>query len=239
MNPASRAELALHNEGRRLYAAGQYTQASQVFRSAALQAELDGSPDQAAMNWNNAGGAALARLNFRAALPSFLKARQIAEASRLHVPFLSTMNNLASLYLEMGAPEATVRVAREALSTAGVEKSEDDSTGATSKLTYQLATALARLHRFDEAAPIYRRAIDEIAARSDLEVTARVLGNFGSDCLDAGRLDEADAALSEALRLVRLHRINAAANILRVLAKLRARQGDQRSAAALFNAAIQ
>jgi tetratricopeptide (TPR) repeat protein len=237
--PASPAELALSSEGRRLYMAGQYSRASFVFRSAALRAERDGSPYQAAMDWNNAGGAALARLDFRAALPWFLKARQIAEASRLRAPLLVTMNNLASLYLEMGDPDATMRVAKEALSaTAAGKEPDDDKNGASSKLRYQLATALARLRRFDEAEPIYRQAIQEIAERNDFEATARVLGNFGSDCLEAGRLDEAEDALSEALRLVRLHGLNASANILRGLAKLKMRQGDLRSAAALFDAAV-
>ncbi len=44
--------------------------------------------------------------------------------------------------------------------------------------------------------------------------------------------------MSEALLLVRLHRLNASANILRALAKLKKRQGDPRSAAALFDAAV-
>jgi len=222
-----------------LYAAGEYTQARLVFRSTALRAERDGSPSQAAMNWNNAGGAALARLDFRDALPDFLKAKQIAEASRLRVPLMVTMNNLAGLYLEMGDPEAAMRAAEEGLASSIGNKTGDDNTGTSSRLSYQLATALARLHRFDEAEPIYRRAIEEMAEQTDFEATARVLGNFGSDCLEAGRLDEAEDALSEALRLVRLHRLNASANILRALAKLKARQGDRRSAAALFDAAVQ
>jgi CHAT domain-containing protein len=238
-NPASPAELALFHEGRRLATAGEYSRATAVFRSAALRAEREGSPYYAAWSWNNAGGAALARLDFRAALPWFLKARQIAEASRQRLPYLVTMNNLASLYLEMGDPEAAMRVAKEALSTRRAEEPGDQDTGAWSKLNYQLATALARLHRFDEAEPIYRRAVNELAARDDLDSTARMLGNFGSDCLEAGRLDEAEDALSEALRLVRLHRLNASANILRALAKLKTRQGDRRSAAALFDAAVQ
>jgi CHAT domain-containing protein/tetratricopeptide (TPR) repeat protein len=190
------------------------------------------------MNWNNAGGAALARLDFRDALPDFLKARQIAEASRLRVPLMVTMNNLAGLYLQMGDPEATMRVAGEGLSTTIKSHAGDDSTHAGSRLSYLLATALARLHRFAEAEPIYRQAIKEIAEENDIEATARVLGNFGSACLEAGRLDQAEDALSEALLLVRLRRLDAS-DILRELARLRALQGDPRSAAALFDAAVQ
>jgi tetratricopeptide (TPR) repeat protein len=234
INSASSAEIALYNEGRQLYVAGEYAQASAVFRSAALRAERDGSPYQAAMNWNNAGGAALARLDFRHALPDFLKAKQTAETSESRVPLLFTMNNLAGLYLQMGDPESAMRVAKEALRDARA----DDDTGIVSKLRYQHAIALARLHRFDEADPIYRQAIGEIAERDDFDATARVLGSFGSDCLEENRLDDAENALSQALLLVRLHHLNASANILRALAKLKARQGDLRSATALFDAAI-
>ena len=233
-NPASAAELALYKRGSQLYVAGEYRQASLTFRTAASQAEHDGSPQQAARNWNNAGGAALARLDFREALPDFLKARQIAEASGLRAALRVTLNNLAGLYLQMGDAEASARVAREALAGAG----HQDDAPTSSRLRFQLATALARLHRFAEAAPVYRQAIDEILNRDEFDTAARILGNFGSDCLDAGHLEEAESVLSEALLLVRLHHLDASANILRALAKLKSRQGDIRSAAALFNAAI-
>lgn len=249
VNSASQAQGALFNEGFRLYRAGEYTRASEVFRSVALLAERDGLPYQAATNWNNAGGAELARLDFRDALPDFLKARRTAEAARLRRPLLIAMNNLAALYLQMGDPDATLRVAidglsnKDGLSNADAANAEDAEGSApddaSSGLRFQMATALARLNRFDEAAPLFRRAIHEIAEQGNLVVTAQVLGNFGSACLEAGHLDEAEDALSEALLLVRLHRLNASANILRALAKLKKRQGDPRSAAALFDAAVQ
>ena len=240
-NPASAEEVALYNEGRRLYVAGDYTRAGQLFRSAALRAEIDGSPRQAAMNWNNAGVAALDRLDFRNALPNFLKAKWMAEAAGLRQPLAITLNNLAGLYLQMGDPDATMRIAKEGLSGAFANNSVGEGaeeTGTSSRLRYQLAIALARLHRFDEAAPIYRRAIDEMAGQDDFDTTARVLGSFGSDCLEAGRLEEAENALSEAHRLVWLHHLGASANILSGLARLKALQGDPRSAAALFEAAV-
>jgi CHAT domain-containing protein len=239
----SPAAEALSREGILLYKAGRFTAAGRAFQEAAARAEREGSPHNAAMNWSNAGGAELAHLNFRAALPFFLKARTISESSRLAVPYFVATNNLASLYLEMGDPESAVRVAREALGSANlhelsIEDRADHNLGAVPKLEYQLATGLARLHRFHEAEPVYRQAIDGITALGDLQETAHVLGNFGSDCLEAGQLDEADTALREALRLIRMHDLNDAANILRPLAKLRARQGDTLAAAALFDAAI-
>lgn len=236
---SSRNERALFEEGRRLYQAGEFARASGAFRSAALQAEQDRSPGRAAMNWSNAGGAELAHLNYRTALPFFLKAREIARIAGLPAPMLAASNNLASLYLEMGDPNAALRIASDSLRAASAETGFDDRLGAVPRLRFQLATALARLGRFDEAEPVYRQAIEAISAGDDLESTARVLSDFGIDCLDNGRLDEADAALSEALYLIRLHRLHSAGNALHGLAKLRARQGDTRSAAALFDAAIE
>jgi len=225
----------LYQRGRQLYLAGEYRQASSTFRAAATQAERDGSPQQAAMNWNNAGGASLARLGFREALPDFLRAKQIAEAFRVRSALRFTLNNLAGLHLQMGDSEAAMRVARGALDAPDL----NDDPAISSKLRFQLATSLARLHRFEEAAPLYRQAIAEILDRDEFVTAARMLGNFGSDCLDAGHIDEAEGALSEGLLLVRLHHLDASANILRALANLKYRQGDARSATALFDAAIE
>jgi len=195
------------------------------------------------MNWSNAGGAELAHLNFRAALPFFLKARDISRRSRLYSPFLAVTNNLASLYLEMGDPESAMRVAKEGLAAVNPNGGDSDDAadaglGIPARLRYQLATALARLHRFNEAEPLYRHAIEGVAVSGRPEETAQILANFGSECLEANRLDEADDVLSEALRLIRLHHLSDASNVLRPLAKLRMRQGDMRSAAALFDAAV-
>jgi CHAT domain-containing protein/Tfp pilus assembly protein PilF len=235
VKPASAAQIALSKEGHRLFDSGEYSRARPFFRLAALRAESDGTPSQAALSWINAGAAALARLDYRDALPDFLKAKRIAETSGLSRPLAMTMSNLASLYLQMGDLEAAVRAAKDGLSIAAVER-----TGELPWLRFQMATALAQLHHFDEAEPLYRQAIDDMAEGNNFETTARILGNFGNDCVRAGRLDEAEDVLSEALLLVRLHHLDdAAANILRSLAKLKDRQGDQRSARALFDAAIQ
>jgi CHAT domain-containing protein len=71
-----------------------------------------------------------------------------------------------------------------------------------------------------------------------LDAAARVWSAFGDDSLSAGRLDMAEWALCEALRLARIHRLNATASILSGLAKLKSRQGDERSAEALFAGAL-
>jgi CHAT domain-containing protein len=107
------------------------------------------------------------------------------------------------------------------------------------KLQFQLASALARMHRFPEAEPIYREAIEDLEEQGDLDSTARILAAFGAAALEVDRLPEAQTALDKALWLVRIHHLTASANVLRGLAQVSNRMGDPRSAASLFNAAIE
>jgi CHAT domain-containing protein len=224
----------LNDEGRRKFAAGQYLEARDQFRATALIAERSGDASEAATNWSNAGGCSLVRQDFRTALGDFLKARQIAETSSSLVPLAFTLNNLASLYLQMGNPEAALQVATEALDgPAGTAKGSSRP-----KLQVQWASALSALHRFDEAKPVWREAINQLEEQGDLDAAPRVLASYGSFALDADRIDEADSALTEAFRIVRIHHIAPSANILRGLARVRSRQGDARSASTLFDAAI-
>lgn len=223
-----------NDAGRAQFAAGHYLEARAAFLGAAGLAQRAGDPRSAAMNWNNAGGSALARLDYRDALADLLRARQIAEAYRKFVPLAMTMNNLASLYLEMGNPAAAIQIAREGLLTPA---GRDDPT-IRPKLRIQLAGALSKTNRFDEADGIYRAAVDELEDQGDFESTARILANWGAAALDANRPSQAEAALTRALFLVRIHGLPASANILLGLAKVRSRQGDNRSAAALFQAAL-
>ena len=164
----------------------------------------------------------------------FAKARSAAQTSRAFVPLAVTMNNLASLYLQMGNPEAAIQIAAEAL--AGPVGSADRTI--RPKLEFQLASALARKGRFDEADSIYKAAVDELEEQGDFDSTARALASLGTAAFEANRLDEAEDALSKALLLVRIHHLTASANVLRGLALIKSRQGDSRSAASLFNAAI-
>ncbi len=229
------AEINKDNDsGTQEYAAGKYLEARDLFLTAASLAQQTGDSRAAAMNWNNAGGAALARRDYRDAMADFLKARTTAQTARQFVPLAITLNNLASLYLQLGNPEAAAQIAQEGLGGPAAGAGET----VVPKLRFQLASALSSLHRFDEAQGFYWRAIDELEEQGDLDSTARMLASLGKSALEADRLDVAESALDRALLMVRIHNLNASANVLRGLANLKSRQGDPRSAAALFQAAI-
>ncbi len=235
-NPSSVAAVAAEvARAKSLYASGQFLAAGNAFRAAATHAEKTGATELAAKSLSNAGSAALARLNYRDALMDFARARQIADSARLYPVLANISNNLASLYFLMGNNDLAIQVATTALA----QPMGSSAKTLKPRLEYQLASALAATGRFNEALPIYRRSISAIEDEGDIEAVAKALTTLGIRALAAQRPDEAEAALTEALRLVRTHSFASAPNVLRVLARLKQTQGDFRSAAALFDRAIE
>jgi tetratricopeptide (TPR) repeat protein len=237
VDPAAAAEINTeinkrYESGKRLYQAGKYLEARETFLLTAALAERAGSVHLATQSLINAGGSAIARQDTRRALPDFLRALGMAEAHG--DPDLSAIarNNLAGVYLTSGHPEAAMQVSSQALaSTAPLRDIRP-------KLKVQLAKAFSRLNRFPEALPIYREAADELIERGDLGTAARVLAMLGDSATQANRLDDAEEALDQALWMIQIHHLPEYASVLRGLAKIRGLRGDQRSAAALFDAAL-
>ena len=221
-------------EAERLFNSAQYAEARDLFLAAARDAETAGIAHEAAIGWNSSGASSIFLLQFHDALTAFQHARAIAEGAHDRDALSRTLNNLATLYVTMGKEASALSVAREGLALP--EAGQDAAVRAA--LRYQEAVSLANLGRFAEAAPIYRRSAEEFGNLGDLNNAARVLGAFGIDCLKADQLEESEQVLSRALGMARIHRLNAAANILRGLGRLRARQGNTGAAAALFQAAL-
>jgi CHAT domain-containing protein/tetratricopeptide (TPR) repeat protein len=225
---------AVELRARKAAAQGNYRESRALFLDAASLAQKSGDPGSVASSRNGAGIEALSRLDYRDALADFLEARQAAQTSRQFAQLAKIMNNLANLYLHMGNPAAAEAIAKRALDS---QAGSADPT-IRPQLRYQLAKALASQNRFDEAKDIYRLAIEELKEQGDLETAARILSSLGSSALEANRVDEAESALSEALMLVRVHKLAASANVLHGLAMVKSRQGDTRTAQSLFTAAI-
>ncbi len=222
------AEAALQ-----LSSAGKYLESREMYHDVARQAERSGQFLLAAKSWSNAGACSLLRQEFSLALTDFLHARQVAETAHEPAALGSTLNNLASLYNQMGNPQAALGIAREAL--AAPDHGIDSVSAA--KIRYQMGHALAVLNRMEEAEPLYRRAISDLEMRHDFDTAARVRGNFGIDLIDAGRYSEAETVLKDGVALVRRYRLPMLGNLLRGLARVESRQ-DKPDAESLFQAAI-
>lgn len=225
---------ALRNQGRKLYDSGRFYDAREIFLNASERARQLGLPGAAASNLTSAGSCLYVSRNFSGALRDFDRARQMAQASRSLTPLAAVENNMASLYLHMGEYSKALQISTDALANPE-GKAEPAIHG---KLVFQRAIALAEMDRLPEAEPFFRQAIEELTDQNDLDSVARIEGELGAKYLKAGRLDDAETALSEALELVRVHRLNASSNILTSLAELKSKRGDVHLAATLFEAAL-
>ncbi len=233
--PAIPKELiALKNEAMVSFLAGRYGDARTVFLRAAGRAEQTGVPGEAARDWNSAGACSILTAQFRTAFDEFARARKLAESAHDGKALAATLNNVASLYVQIGQYEQAMRVAKEGLARNAVDFEPE----AHSKLRFQLAVSLAKLGRMDEAEPYFRMALAELTSEKNYTETAMIYGLLGTAYLRANRLPQAEQALNEGLRLVRAHKLNASANIFSGLAKLKAKQNDPVAAAEYFDAAL-
>jgi CHAT domain-containing protein/Tfp pilus assembly protein PilF len=219
-----------------LYDRGEYVEARVAFRTLAQRAENAGFVRLAGMNWNNAGVCSLVQSQFRVALEDFLKARHIAESAHEYHSLFVTLNSLANLYIHMGQFDLAMRIANEALAIrAPAENPEPEP---RTKLRLQLATALAEVDRLGEAEAVYRQAIGELAGQKQMYAVAVAWSQFGYEYLKAERFDDAEAALNEALAIMRTNNFPLSAGVLSGLARIKARQADKRAAEDLFKAAL-
>ena len=224
----------LYTQGAAALSAGRYQDAREAFHAAATTAQAAGFVRKAAMDWGDAGYASLLAMQYRPALEDLTRAKQIAQASHELVPLIYTLNNLTSLYLQMGAPQAALRIAEDALAgPAGHAHA-----GMRAELLYHKALALAKLDRFTDAEPVFRQALPQLVLAGDFETAARGWTGFGAYYREARRYREAETAFNESLRLVKRYNLRAAANALTNLAILRGKQGDLTAAEALFQAAL-
>ena len=225
----------LRDQGKKLVLQGRLYDARASFLRASARAQELGLQGPAAMNLVSAGSCLYVAVNYRGAQADFERARGMARSSREYAALAAAENNLASLYIHIGARDKALEVARAAI--AGPEGRVDR--GSHAKLLFQEAVALAETSRFREAEPLYKAVIEDLSEEDqDLDSTARIEGAYGAELLKAGRLDDAEDVLGRALWLVRIHRLNASANILSSLAELKSQRGDVRSASHLFQAAL-
>jgi CHAT domain-containing protein/tetratricopeptide (TPR) repeat protein len=224
----------LYTEGARLYASGEYSRARQAFLQAADFAHQAGDESKAAFDWNNAGSCSIRTMQFGAALVQLKRARQIAEAAQQSRPLIFSLNSLATLYMQIGQFNQAILTAREALNGPAGHADAD----IRARLLCQVASALVELKRFDEAVPYYIDGINGLLDAGDPNTAATVLGNFGDESLEERRLDLAEWALGEGLRLLRMKGLETSTGILRALAQMKSLQGKPEAAATFFQAAL-
>ncbi|HKD07422.1 MAG TPA: CHAT domain-containing protein [Bryobacteraceae bacterium] len=224
----------LNLRGRALFASAEYSQARTWFLDAADKAQRFGDTRSAATNWHNAASCSLLTRQYRVALPEFEHARAVAYQGRQVHALLLVMNGLADFYLLTGQPASALSVTEQALG----EPFDDSDRAVRARILCQRAGALIKLKRLDESIAYYLRGINALLDSGDYDRATRALAALGYFATDAGRLEVAEWALSQGLRISRLPGANGPGSCLTGLGQLRTAQRRPSEALRFFEAAL-
>ena len=226
--------LARLRQGAEVAGSGQYGDAAKQFESLRQTALAVREDDLAARATGNLGGCQFALRQYQPALRSFLEAHRLADQAG-DASYAAVLDvNIASLYSEMGELEAAVQWIEGALERVSGKDRRDH----LPKLLIQLATLRARQDRMAEASELFRQGTEAADRVGDLELYAIGWNRLGEELLKRGDLSRAEAALLEAYRVQKLHRLALDSSYCN-LGRLRLAQGDLASASALLDRAVE
>ncbi|HUI78693.1 MAG TPA: CHAT domain-containing protein [Bryobacteraceae bacterium] len=220
--------------GRELFRNSQYSQAAPIFQSVFEDANAHALPEVAGRALGNWGGCQYAMHQYQAALRAYLEARRLYQAGgdTAGVALLDT--NLASLYHEMGAVDASAqwieRSMKQALDPARAKHLPE--------LQLQMAMIRAQQGRMAEAAELFRKGIDGADQQGNLELYFKGWNRWGEALLEHGEFPRAEAALLRAFYAGKIHRLDLV-EAYGDLGRLRQAQGDLTSASVLLDRAVE
>lgn len=233
-SPPTSAHLArLWAWGASAFQVGRYEEAAGAFQAAARYAQRIGRPDLEAQCLNNVGAAWLAAFQYREAVETYLKARDMAERQGDRKTAATITGNLATVYAQMGDAATARAEAERALELARRVAYPDP------QLFLRAATLRASSGEVDAALPLFDQAARLADQRADAATLAQIWRTAGYEQLRAGRLVEAEQLLLEAFRLHRVLRLPEAYLAYRNLALLRAAKGDLATAERWMDAALE
>jgi CHAT domain-containing protein len=226
--------LAQLRQGAEAFGTGQYGDAANRFESLRRAALAARDEYVAARATGNLGACQFALRQYQPALRSFLEAHRLAERAG-DASYTAILDfNIASLYSEMGELEAAAQWIKGAME----RTSGDDRREHLPKLLIELAILRARQDRMPEASELFRQGTDAAERAGDLELYAKGWNRLGEEFLKRGDLPQAEAALLEAYRVRKLHRLPLDSSYCN-LGSLRLAQGDLASASALLDRAVE
>jgi len=200
------ASLKIQTNALRLRKAGDFRAADALYLEGFREAVRRGDRLASVRYLMSAGGCELLALQYRAALASFLRARDLATKAGDHADLGAIAVNLSSLYLEMWDLSSATRSAEEGLRQAAMLAGLD-TRGAYFKP--HLLVQLGRIHSVlgdGQAEAYFAAGIAAARASGDFALEAMAWDQQGAEHLAAGRLRDAENRFLEAFRLRRLFR---------------------------------
>jgi CHAT domain-containing protein len=200
------ASLKIQQNALRLRKAGDFRAADALYLEGYREGVRRGDRLASVRYLMSAGGCELLALEYRAALASFLRARELATAVDDHADLGAIAVNLSSLYLEMWDLPSANRAADEGLRQTALLVG-DVTRGAYFKP--HLLVQLGRIHSAlgdGQADGYFAVGIEAARVSGDFALEAMAWDQQGAEHLAAGRLREAENKFLEAFRLRRFFR---------------------------------
>jgi CHAT domain-containing protein len=200
------ASLKIQQDALRLRKAGDFRAADALYQEGYREAVRRGDRLASVRYLMSAGGCELLALQYRAALASFLQARDLASTAEDHADLGAIAVNLSSLYLEMWDLPSANHAAEE-----GLRQTALLASGATRGAYFKphLVVQLGRIHSAlgdGQADRYFAAGIEAARVSGDFALEAMAWDQQGAGHLAAGRLPEAENRFLEAFRLRRLFR---------------------------------
>lgn len=232
--PVSSAFAAELSKGREFFAQAQYVKAAEIFDRLSRAAQAARDYSLAARAGSNAGASHFALHQYQPALESFLRARRIQESLGDANYLAVTDANIASLYDQMGDPNAGIQ---------WLDASIHRLSGANRRLhlaemLIQRGGLRAQSGEMPEAVSSYREGIEAAAAASDWKLYATGCNSLGDAYFLHRDYASAEPALLEAYRVRKLRHFPMDSSYC-TLGRLRLAQGDLVSASALLDRAVE
>ena len=221
-------------QGRNLFASGNFDQAAQIYQIIFQAAQALSQADVAGRALGDWGGCQFAMHQHQAALGAFLEARKLSESAGDFAEAALWQGDLASLYYEMGEFAASAQWIERSL------KQTLDPARARHlpELELQMAIIRGQQGRITEASQFFRKGIDGADRQGNQALVALGWSRWGEAFLSRGDLPRAEGALLRAYYTSRLNHL-ALEQSYRDLGRLRQAQGDIESAAALLDDAVE
>ena len=205
------ASLQIQQDALRLRKAGDFRAAEALYQKGYREAVRLGDRLAAVRYLMSAGGCQLLAFQYRAALATFLQARQSAAVIQDHADLGAIAVNLSSLYLQMWDLPAATHAAEEGLRQAGLVETRSETRSGTgnpaaSYFKPHLLVQLGRIHAMladGQARAYFAEGIEAARARNDVVLEALAWDLLGEEHLASAHLPEAETAFLEAFRLRR------------------------------------
>jgi eukaryotic-like serine/threonine-protein kinase len=216
---------------------GQYDQGLQLAKQA-LQIERDsGDQNSVALCLNAVGGAYYSKGDYDNALIYYQQALQVREKLNVPSDIADTLHNLAELETTTGQYE---EAERQYLRSLDLRRKADDKKGAAID-SNSLGTLFGYEGRYGAALNAKQEAVKTFQGLQERSsARAEVLSGYGEAQAEAGRSEEAQKSLGDALALAReLKNESLAAQTLNAMGDNFFYRGDRNSAQARYQEALQ